>query len=69
MKLFRYSNQVNVVFSNGVSDRVTPALLDSLIHTRRVHQFEREEGWVKVGIDPIRGMGGQEYDGFDRRLN
>ncbi len=69
MKLFRYSNQVNVVYSNGMSDRITPALLDALIKSRRVNQFERSDGWVDIGIDPIRGMGGGEYDGVDRRLS
>jgi len=69
MKLFRYSNQVNVVYSNGVSDRITPALLDSLIKTRRVDQFERSDGWVDIGVDPIRGMGGDGYEGIDRRLS
>lgn len=68
MKLFRYSNRINVVYSNGVSDRITPALLDTLIRTRRIEQFERSEGWVDIGIDPIRGMGGSGYDGSDRRL-
>ena len=69
MGRFRYDNKITVVFTNGVTDRITPALLDSLIRSRRIDQFEREDGWVEVGIDPLRGMGGPKYEGVDRRLN
>ena len=69
MGTFRYSNKIKVVYDNGVSDQISPSLLDSLITSRRVEQFERSEGWAEIGIDPIRGMGGSRYGGDDRRLS
>ena len=69
MGTFRYSNKIKVVYDNGVSDQISPSLLDSLITSRRVEQFERSEGWAEIGIDPIRGMGGARYGGDDRRLS
>jgi hypothetical protein len=69
MGFFRKSLKVNVVYKNGVKDRISPALLGTLIDSKQIDQFERIEGWAKVGIDPIRGMGGSPYDGVERRLN
>ncbi len=69
MGRFRYNNTIKVVFANGVTDQISPSLLDSLISSRRVEQFKRSDGWAEIGVDPIRGMGGLHYDGGDRRLN
>jgi hypothetical protein len=69
MGFFRRSTKVNVVYKNGVKDRISPALLSTLIDSRQIDQFERVDGWIRVGIDPVRGMGGVSYDGSDRRLN
>ncbi|MBE9485582.1 MAG: hypothetical protein IMY82_00250 [Chloroflexi bacterium] len=68
MAFFRRSTKINVVYKNGVKDRISPALLDTLIDSRQVDQFERSDGWAKVGLDPIRGMGGIDYEGSERRL-
>lgn len=69
MGTFRYSNKIQVVYDNGMSDQISPSLLDSLIKSRRVEQFQRSDGWAEIGIDPIRGMGGERYAGDDRRLS
>ena len=69
MGYFRDSNKIKVVLANGVTDLISPDLLDSLIASRRVDQFERSDGWAEIGIDVIRGMGGPSYDGCDRRLS
>ena len=29
--------------------------------------FHRHDGWVKIGADPVRGDGGPEYNGPERR--
>ncbi len=69
MDTSKYRNRINVVYADGVPDRISPSLLDSLIAAKRIDQFERSDGWAEIGIDVLRGMGGPSYDGSDRRLN
>jgi len=69
MGFFRRSTKINVVYKNGVKDRISPTLLSTLIDSRQIDQFERVDGWIRVGIDPIRGMGGISYEGSERRVN
>jgi hypothetical protein len=69
MAFFRRSTKINVVYKNGVKDRISPALLGTLIDSKQIDQFERSDGWARVGLDPIRGIGGVAYEGTERRLN
>lgn len=69
MAFFRRSTKISVVYRNGVKDRISPALLGTLIDSRQIDQFERSDGWAKVGIDPMRGTGGASYEGAERRVN
>ena len=69
MVFFRRSTKINVVYRNGVKDRVSPALLSALIDSKQIDQFERSDGWARIGLDPIRGMGGVSFEGSERRLN
>lgn len=41
--------------------------LRRLIASGEILAFRRSSGWVKVGSDKIRGDGGEEYDGPERR--
>lgn len=41
--------------------------LRRLIAAGEVLAFHRSGGWVKVGAEPVRGDGGREYDGPERR--
>jgi len=41
--------------------------LKRLIAAGAVLAFRRTDRWVKVGSEPIRGDGGAEYDGPERR--
>jgi len=41
--------------------------LKRLIAQREILAFRRADGWAKVGIDPVRGDGGRDYDGPERR--
>jgi hypothetical protein len=41
--------------------------LKHLIAAGAVLAFRRSDKWVKVGSEPIRGDGGQAYDGPERR--
>lgn len=68
MGFFRQSSKINVVYKNGVKDRISPALLNTLINTRQIDRFERQSGWARVGVDPVRGTTGQNhYSGEERR--
>jgi len=69
MAFLRRSTKINVVYKNGVKDRISPALLGTLIDSKQIDQFERRDGWARVGLDPLRGSGGISYEGEDRRLN
>lgn len=41
--------------------------LKRMIAGKEIIAFRRTSGWVKIGIDPVRGEGGAEYDGPERR--
>jgi len=41
--------------------------LKRLIASGSVLAFRRAEQWVKIGSDPVRGEGGNDYDGPERR--
>lgn len=61
------NSKIKVVFSNGLIDHIRPEVLEKLIASNKIDQFERTDGWVQVGIDPIRGMGGIPYSDYERR--
>lgn len=69
MTYFRQSERINVVYCNGAKDRISPILLDTLLDSSRIDCFERAEGWVKVGVDPLREMSVRDYQGIERRRN
>lgn len=41
--------------------------LKRLIAAGAVLAFRRSDNWVKIGSDPVRGDGGPDYDGPERR--
>ncbi len=41
--------------------------LQQLIDHGKITSFRRASGWVKVGSEPIRGCGGSDYPGPERR--
>ena len=41
--------------------------LKRLIAAGEVLAFRRADRWVKVGTDPVRGSGGADYNGPERR--
>lgn len=69
MGLFCRSLKIKVVYKNGLRDKIAPSLLPALIDAKEVAQFQRADGWITVGVDTIRGMGGPPYLGDNRRLN
>ncbi len=58
---------IHVLYKNGTFDMVKPHLLDRLVELKQLNMFLRSNGWVSVWTDPIRGRGGGEYDGKERR--
>jgi hypothetical protein len=69
MGYFRQKTKINVIYKNGVKDHISPALLGTLINTQQIEKFERSNGWVQVGIDPVRCASGGDYSGTERRQN
>ena len=67
MTVSQKKNKINVVYKNGVKDSISPALLNVLLLSKQVTQFERSSGWVTVGKDAVRGMGGT-FSGVNRRM-
>jgi hypothetical protein len=57
---------IYVDLSTGV---VEPDVLDQLLRDEKIASFRRrDDDWVRVGIDPIRGVGNKKYTGAERRL-
>lgn len=60
--------KIRVQYKDGGYDIIEDYALDELIGSDMVGKFLRySEGWVRVGIDPIRGSGGGDYTGPERR--
>ena len=59
---------IRAMYKNGRYDMLKPIMLDRLIISGRIKKFLRRDGWVEIGINKIRGMGGNNYDGPDRRV-
>ena len=59
---------LHIQYQNNKFDYVNNYILDRLINKRRIKRFFRpsEEKWVILGIDSIRGNGG-DYEGQERR--
>lgn len=58
---------IPVMLKDGSDEIVLPRVLDRLLESRRVLFIKRSSGWVVVGRDPLRGMGGDLYIGTERR--
>lgn len=57
---------VRVMYRDRKYDMVNASLLDKLITSGRILKFQRVEGWITIGKDPLRGSGGI-YTGPERR--
>ena len=60
--------EVPVVYQDGMMDMVEPQVLQNLIEKDEIVKFQRSDGWVYPGIDPIRRMVRSSYQGPERRL-
>ncbi len=57
---------IRVLYQNGKYDMVKDVFLGNYIESGKLLKFKRKDGWATVGVDPVRGKGGQ-YLGPDRR--
>ena len=59
---------LHIQYQNNKFDYVNHYILDRLINTRRIKRFFRpsEEKWFIIGVDSIRGNGG-DFEGYERR--
>jgi hypothetical protein len=57
---------ITVMYRNGKIGMVELDQLDHLIHSHKIRQFMRSEGWVTIGIDSIREFD-EEYESSERR--
>lgn len=57
---------IRVMYNNNAYDMVKQTLLDDLIKSDKIKKFLRSEGWAVMGVDRVRGMGG-DYEGPERR--
>ena len=48
---------ITVKYRNGRTGRVHAYQLEELISANKIKQFLRSEGWVTIGVDPIRQNG------------
>lgn len=58
---------IPVMLKDGTDELVQPQVLDRLLEEDKVLFFKRSTGWVVIGRDPLRGMGGGVYEGKERR--
>ncbi len=58
--------EIMVVYADESTGTVAASRLDALITSGRIKSFLRAEGWVRVGIDPIRRI---KCKGRERRKN
>jgi hypothetical protein len=57
---------IKVIYKDNSAGIVRASSLQQLIASAKIVAFRRSGGWVKIGRDPVRGLGGR-YQGPDRR--
>ena len=59
--------RIKVMYHNNETEMVEASHLDALISSNKIKKFLRSEGWVTVGIDPMRKERRINYKGTERR--
>ena len=60
--------EVSVIYQDGMMDMVEPQVLQGLIESDEIIKFQRSDGWVDLGIDPVRCLARSDYQGQERRF-
>ena len=58
---------IRVKYLDDRFDMVRPELLDHLLETGKLREFQRRDGWAMPGIDKLRCKNGNDYAGTERR--
>lgn len=58
---------IRVKYVNEHFDMVRPEILDRLLETGKVREFQRSDGWAILGIDNLRRKNKNDYAGSGRR--
>ena len=58
---------IEVMYQNDEMGMVEDFQLDELISSNKIKKFLRSEGWVTIGVDPIRKESRVHYKGRERR--
>ncbi len=48
--------KIPVIYADGTPGAVNPEELEGMIQKRRLLTFRRSNGWVRIGIDSLRGI-------------
>lgn len=67
MKLKEDVVMIRVRYPDGKIRSVSTAQLAQLIKEKRICEFFRDNGWVRLGIDPVRRYHSSQYHGPERR--
>ena len=59
---------IRVMYNDGRFDIVKHTSLGLLLEKNCLSRFKRSSEWVVVGRDPVRGSGGKNYHGSERRV-
>jgi hypothetical protein len=51
--------KIQVCYPDDQFDYVNADILDILILSKKIIRFKRSSGWVTIGVDPIRSIGGE----------
>lgn len=60
-------NEISVIYSDGMMGLVPVNRLQELIDRESIIKFQRQDGWVYPGIDPVRKRKHSSYGGPERR--
>ena len=59
---------IRVQYDDNRYDMVKDILLEEMITSKRISRFQRSDGWVTIGVDPLRGTKPDiTYSGPERR--
>ena len=60
-------NEITVVYEDGIMGCVPVYGLQKLIDNDVIVKFQRQDGWVYPGLDPVRRRSHSSYNGPERR--
>ncbi len=59
--------KIKVIYQDDELATVDPAILENLLTWNKIKKFLRSDGWVTVGVGPLRGGVAAPYNGPERR--